>query len=392
MEAFFHHDPRIEEWVDQIVEKLFTVCLLGEDDAESEFKKGSQIVAKLAVLFKEMTDLPTEHVYDGLKQLVEQQLPDKRVINNFPTFLTTMERMLLEGMPKQSEPLQTSKMSSDSSPHVIIQETKGTQDTHGNQDIQDTQNTQNSKGTHEILSKSISHDDEEQQAIAALAMSSIQSILDSDIHVFIDDIDLQAKEIKTGQPSVPESPSIDTLSFISTGPSLGTESRSGKESSSGKETALGKESASGKETALEKEIQSGKESTLRKEAGQGKETSSGKEYLTIDEERPLSTTARVIRSSQVPKGAERLKLVLNQLYPDAPVRWNIALGGETFLAQVEDILISIEERDQARIKDKFSKEGWMVFECRSEDLAFPRRLERGLRQLRRPNKTKNSPK
>lgn len=103
METIFHHDPRIEDWVKQITEKIFTVCLLSGVDSEEEFHEGSLIVAKIAAVFLGFATFPSEYLEDGLKQLLEQQLPDARVINNFPTFRETMNRMLEAGISKVME-------------------------------------------------------------------------------------------------------------------------------------------------------------------------------------------------------------------------------------------------------------------------------------------------
>ena len=104
MEAYFHKDPRIEEWVDEITEKIFTVCLLTGADAEVEFQNGCQIVSKITNILQGISIFPSEYLEDGLKQLLEQQLPDSRVIKNFPTFQDTMKRMIREGMKRALDP------------------------------------------------------------------------------------------------------------------------------------------------------------------------------------------------------------------------------------------------------------------------------------------------
>lgn len=100
METYYHSDSRIEEWVKQIIETIFTTCLLSGNDSEVEFQKGCQIVEKLTTLLQGFPTLPSEYVADGLQQIIEQQLPDSRVINNFPSFKNTMNKMLQEGMLK----------------------------------------------------------------------------------------------------------------------------------------------------------------------------------------------------------------------------------------------------------------------------------------------------
>lgn len=100
MEAYYHNDPRIQEWVEQIIETIFTTCLLSGKDSEAEYQKGCQIVGKLSSLLQGFSTFPSEYLADGLEQIIEQQLPDPRVISNFSTFIETMNRMLNEGMLK----------------------------------------------------------------------------------------------------------------------------------------------------------------------------------------------------------------------------------------------------------------------------------------------------
>lgn len=98
METYYHNNPKIEEWTEQIIEKILTVCILSGSDSNSEYQKGCQLIAKITALLQGFSSLPAEYLADGLKQIIEQQLPDPRVINNFPAFHNTMNRMIKEGM------------------------------------------------------------------------------------------------------------------------------------------------------------------------------------------------------------------------------------------------------------------------------------------------------
>ncbi|HBV87106.1 MAG TPA: hypothetical protein DEF42_10745, partial [Desulfosporosinus sp.] len=100
METYFHNDPRIREWVNQIIERIFTICILTGVDSDEEFQKGCQIVMKLTSVLEEIPTLSSDVLADGVKQLIEQQLPDSRVVNNFPEFHTIMNRMIQEGISK----------------------------------------------------------------------------------------------------------------------------------------------------------------------------------------------------------------------------------------------------------------------------------------------------
>ncbi|SHI22373.1 hypothetical protein SAMN02746098_03214, partial [Desulfosporosinus lacus DSM 15449] len=103
METYFYDDPRIRKWINQIIERIFTVCILTGVGSDEEFQKGCQIVMKLTTLLQDIPSFPSEFLTDGVKQLIEQQLPDSRVINNFPKFQVTMDRMLHEGILKVTD-------------------------------------------------------------------------------------------------------------------------------------------------------------------------------------------------------------------------------------------------------------------------------------------------
>jgi hypothetical protein len=235
VEAYFHSDPRIEEWVDQITEKIFTVCLLTGVDSEVEFQRGCQIVTKVTHLLQGISIFPAEYLEDGLKQILEQQLPDSRVINNFPTFQDTMNKMLREGMTRAI----------------------------------DTQNS------------------------------------------YI--VDCEENSVKSTTPNLQEV-EVELVPSIPTKP------------------------------------------------------------------------YGIIRKTQVPEQADRLQHVLSTLFPKVTVCWNLNLMGQTFLAQVENILIWLDNPEQPCQVENLHKEGWQVYVCSSNDLMFPRRLERGIRQIQRLGK------
>lgn len=100
METFYHNDPRIEEWVGQIIEKVHSTSLSTGEDADAEYQIGCKNVAYLASLLMEFSTFPSEYLADALQQIVEQQLPDSRVVNSFPTFQDIMNRMLKDGISK----------------------------------------------------------------------------------------------------------------------------------------------------------------------------------------------------------------------------------------------------------------------------------------------------
>ena len=243
METIFHHDPRIEDWVKQITEKIFTVCLLSGVDSEAEFQEGSLIVAKIAAVFLGLATFPSEYLEDGLKQLLEQQLPDARVINNFPTFRETMNRMLQAGISKVMES------------HQIAAESMRQEATE--EAIEEVTEEVTKKVTEEFAEKSTKDDSEK--------------------------------------------------------------------------VIITKGSAEGE----------------------------------------LMVT---------------LKHVLSFSFPNKKITWNSKLMGQTFLAQVEDTLICLQDPNQAIDLQIYIKEGWKVVLCTTDELKFPRRLERKFRQAQRLGK------
>ncbi|KJR45028.1 hypothetical protein UF75_4601 [Desulfosporosinus sp. I2] len=99
-----------------------------------------------------------------------------------------------------------------------------------------------------------------------------------------------------------------------------------------------------------------------------------------------SKISQLFSSSLVPQQADLLGKVLSNIFPNATVNWNKSLMGQTFLAQVEDTLICLHDPEQPCDLKKFKKDGWKVLVCNDEDLTFPRRLERQIRQIQRSGK------
>lgn len=273
MEAYFHSDPRLQEWINQITEKIFAVCLLTEVDSAEEFHRGSEIVTEVANLLQGISMFPSEYLEDGLRQLLEQQLPDSRVISNFPTFYETMNLMIRAG---------------------IIKET----------DNQINQNKDSLK-----------------------ALSSFDQNTQEDIKEGLEDVD-DPKE-KTGSSVNTPSDELASEIVIAALASVKT---------------------------LTPPI------------------------IPI----PIPTKPYgIVRKTQVPEQAGRLHHVLNIIFPNASICWNLHLMGQTFLAEVEDILICLQNLEQPCPVENLNKEGWKVYVCSLDDLMFPRRLERGIRHVQR---------
>jgi len=288
MEAYFHSDPRIEQWVNQITENIFTVCLLTGADSEVEFQKGSEIVERLTQVLQGISMFPPEYLEDGLKQLLEQQLPDSRVINNFPSFQATMNKMLHEGMTKAMN------HQNNENPEILPSIKEG--------------------GSGEELNDEFAPE---------RVMTAMASVNNTTADFWEPGVVLQMPE-------------------------------------------------------LEELIAASKDHSLDLAAPIVNLTATS----NLNPIKPYG----IIRKSQIPDQANRLKHVLGNIFPNGTISWNLNLMGHTFLAQVEDILICLQNPEQACPVEKLNKEGWKVYACSAEDLLFPRRLDRGIRQIQRLGK------
>ena len=201
---------------------------------------------------------PSEFLEDGLRQLIEQQLPDSRVITNFPTFYETMNLMIRAGIIKEID----NQMNTQEDIKEGLEDVNDPKEKAGS-----PENTTSDELASEIV-------------IAALA------------------------SVKTLTPPIIPIP-IPTKPY------------------------------------------------------------------------------GIVRKTQVPEQAGRLHHVLNIIFPNASICWNLHLMGQTFLAQVEDILICLQNLEQPCPVENLNKEGWKVYVCSLDDLMFPRRLERGIRHVQR---------
>jgi len=267
LETFYHNDSRIEEWVGQIIEKIFSTCLLTGVDADAEYQIGCENVGNLASLLKGFSTFPSEYLADGLQQIIEQQLPDSRVINNFPTFRDTMNKMLTDGM---------SKVNVDQCESPIVDPLK--------------------------------------DVIPIPALASIHNAVSEEF-----------KEVEIYGLSN----SIITTTDI----------------------------------------------PLEHEA-----------VINQQDELNLEIDSDLGQVNHIPEKADRLNQVLNYIFPNSSVEWNCSVLGYKFLAGVEDILICRYDPANPCQTEKFMKNGWKVMLYREEDLIYPRRLEREIKNILRLGK------
>jgi len=517
LEAYFRNDPRIREWINQIVEKVFTVCLLTGVDSDVEFQKGCQTVIKLASLLQEIATFPAEYLADGVKQLLEQQLPDIRVSNNFPAFQATMDRMIREGLLKATE---TNNLSSHTQstkeinktlhagyterlmgvshvalindsviptlatfniPYPNIKQTKvdayaladalTEADARAQAEAQAKadalalaealaqvdaltkaldQADEQAKGDAQALAQTEARAKADAQALAdvldqlntltrakkqahadalaltdVLAQAEVRAKVDAQaLADALDQADAQARadalalaealtqvDVLTKALAQAEARAkADAQALADVLGQLDTLTQS-EEQAKAKALTLAEDLVQANARAdadalaladtlaqvdalIQANVQVKAESQALADVLTQAETQAKADTLAFAEAlaqseakyEAVATVERheqVVHPSQVPQQADLLKSVLSDIFPKGNVYWNKSLMGQTFLAQVEDILIYLHDPKQPCKLTKFHKEGWKVFVCSNEDLAYPRRLERGIRQIQR---------
>lgn len=107
---------------------------------------------------------------------------------------------------------------------------------------------------------------------------------------------------------------------------------------------------------------------------------------------PAEITVKPVTIAQeIPQDGLMLARVLKQLYGDLPLQWNVAVHNLVFYAKAEELLIYLEPHDSPevaenevnKIMERIRKDNFKIYICNHEDLAYPRRLERGIRRVKR---------
>jgi len=455
LETYFHNDPRIRKWINQIIERIFTVCILTGVDSDEEFEKGCQIVMKLASLLQDIENFPSEFLADGVKQLLEQQLPDSRVINNFPTFQVIMDRMLHEGILKVTDYQKKEAFNIISAtvntkdiniePHDSYTESpievsciEGVTDsvlpdfttlTIPYSDIQLAQAEAQAKADAQALAEALAQAEAQAKADAqalaeALAQAEAQAKADAQaLAEALAQAEAQAKadaqalaealaqaeaQAKADAQALAEAlaqaeaqAKADAQALAEALAQVNSLTKAGMKA---KADALAFADALAQvETKLEAitkierdELAKPMSSTndyfiehLRK----ANSTFSGNELQPVEliKVSTLFTSinskiSQLLSAFLVPQQADFLEQVLSNIFPKGTVHWNKSLMGHKFLAQAEDILICLYDPEHPCDLNKFNKVGWKVLICNNEDLTFPRRLERQIRQIQRSGK------
>ncbi len=333
METYFQNDPRIRKWVNQIIDRIFTVCILNGVDSDGEFQKGCQIVMNLTSLLKDIPTLPSEFLADGVKQLIEQQLPDACVMNNFPTFQAIMDRMLREGILKATD---TQKKEASNSNSTAVNVKDISTESHDSYTDSPMEVSNIECALAEALAQVNSFTKAGTQANAdALAIAEALAQVDTKLEAIT--------KIERYELAKPMSNTNDYLI----------------------ENALKENNTIKAGTELEP-------FALRKVPA----------LLTSIN----SKISQIFSTTQVPQQADLLREVLSNIFPKSTVYWNKRLMGQIFLAQVEDFLICLHDPEHPCNLKKYNKVGWKVLVCSNEDLTFPRRLERKIKQIQRSGK------
>ncbi|MEA4900507.1 hypothetical protein [Desulfitobacterium sp.] len=307
METFYKENSDVQEWVDILIEKLFTVSLLSGPEADSEFYRGRQAAGKISSILQSITNLPEDILKDGIRQLIEQRLPDTRVIENFPQFYSLMEEMI------NTKPLIT--------------------------------------------------EEERNEDVAVKVFGIIN-------------------------PSVHQLPStLFNDSSISPVHGLEQDRKPEQEIEEDIELIEPIEQNTGDiEPILGEDL----EQVVREDLEPGSAQEKEQILPILNEEIPTQNKREPL--NPIPSGAEQLVKVLKQFFPDDQLLWNKKIDDYLIFAQIKNlaVLIPNNSSESEKMKKRLEKQGLNVLICHEDDLAYPRRLERFVRQTLRHTLSSNT--
>lgn len=375
METFFKENSQIQECVDLLIEKLFTVCLLSGSDADSEFYRGRQAAQKIAKILEDITGLTDETLIEGIRQLVEQRLPDPKIIGNFPQFKEYMDIMIqssiapsYEALPVINPPNSSTSYENPSSKIVLKREVlpgfHSTPSASGNAS-DSRSNTVNSTSV-PLRNPVVTN--------TSAMTSAMPSAIPDSAYISSSIPDSQPYEEK-GEETEEEDLAVSAMVSITSQPMV---------ESAQSLPLVHEEKPAIPESKYSESITNALTSSIATKSSMSPTPPVPSELLKTSE----SPNSKVSRVRQIPIEGERLSTVLKQFYPDAQPRWNVAMGPYMIFAQVNNLLIYIlkNEKDPGThdmIKKDLQKQGWHTLICQEEDLDYPRRLERAIRQTLR---------
>jgi chemotaxis protein histidine kinase CheA len=432
METYFQNDPRIRKWVNQIINRIFTVCILNGVDSDEEFQKGCQIVMNLTSLLKDIPNLPSEFLADGVKQLIEQQLPDACVMNNFPTFQAIMDRMLREGILKATDTQKKEASNSISTantkdiitePHdsytdspmevsnmeCVTDEALAQAET-AKADAQalaealaqaETQAKADAQALAEALAQAETAKADAQALTEALAQAETQAKADAQalVEAFaqVDTAKADAQALTEALAQAETQAKADAQALAEALAQVNSFTKAGTQANA---DALAIAEALAQVDSKLEAITKIERYELAKPMSNIENAPKEKNTIKVGTElEPFahikvpalltsinSKISQIFSTTQVPQQADLLRQVLSNMFPKGTVYWNKRLMDQVFLAQVEDILICLHDPEHPCNLKKYNKVGWKVLVFSYEDLTFPRRLERKIKQIQRLGK------
>ena len=420
MDAYYLNNPRIQEWINQIMEHIFTSCILTGVDSEAEFQKGCELVIKLTSILHEIPTIPSEFLEDGMKQLFEQQLPDARVIDSLPAFQPTMDRMIHEGIlkvtatPIKVEVSHLEFVIDSEIPALTTAELQAKADALTLSEAlaqADKQAKADALALSEALAQVKALTQAEKQAKAdaiplaealakaemkaksnALALAEILTQVNA-----LTQTEAQAKDDALALSEVlahaDAQAKADAQALADAFAQVDTLTKALTQANSHAQTltlALAQADAQSKADAqVLAEVLTQAEKRAEADALAQAEKQSKADALVLAEVQAQADAQALdefLTQTEL-QGKTRqenlLKSVLSNAFPNSTVQWNKDLMGQTFLAQVADILICLDDPEHPCNLKQYKKDGWKVLVCSSDDLTFPRRLDREIRQLQR---------
>jgi hypothetical protein len=362
METYFRENTDIQEWVDLLIEKLFTVCLLSGSDADSEFFRGKQAAEKISSILQSLTALPEDALLGGIRQLVEQRLPDPRVIDNFPQFYSLMEDMIQSGIPKVDASVSYAQIPSSRSSSEIasskIKLSQGPEITENFTQVYIPEVQVSNNGESVVTSVFA--------PITALSKENLAS----EIEIFTEKLEpvIVKSEVNFENEVPPKDCSVAEV--ILPEPEI-TETP----------TAMEHEYDQGHSG----EHESDQEQKQELELNQGQE----RKFEPVFEHESEPVPDFEIKHEniiEIPVEGEQLSRVLKLLYPEKQPLWNIKINQFTIFAQIDNLVFLIFKEDSTEAEEaqkELEKQGLAVTICQQEDLAYPRRLERYIRETLR---------
>lgn len=354
MEAYFFQDPGIQEHIDHIIEKLFAVCLLTGPDSDAEFQRGLKSAQKLVTALASVSSLSEAEIYNGVRQIIEQRLPDPRVIENFPVFNTVLERMIMESVSIAPLP------PTIAGTRVNIIDGRSTAKPDPSQVKIRAYENRYPESLQAMTQPTLENPQAERPSVTAAVPETIPSPLAA--------VPTEESEDKLKAGSNTKAviePVIKSVIEPGVNPKI--------------EWMIEPEAQPETEPqTVDVQLKEEHHPELKPELAPVKMHSSASKPSQVAVKQSLSA----------PTEAEYLALVLSYLFPKASVRWNMNLAGYQFLAQVEDVLIYLDQlANGTEVEHKMRAEGWRIIVLAYEDLRYWRRLER---QIRKTVARKNS--